>query len=151
MAADVPDDLRAFLRGRKRLRYDAAECEPGRITLLPLSKLAVGMVWVNARPADDPRGDPHAGGDGHYAIPAVNLVATAEDYDPEYILLWLPGEGLYGTWDNDHAELWVFPGATWADIAADPATYVSAQWDGPDQAVPFVPYPKYPYRPGRPF
>ena len=36
MAVAVPDDLRAFLRGRKRLEYDASECEPGQIKLLPL-------------------------------------------------------------------------------------------------------------------
>jgi hypothetical protein len=143
---DIPDDLRAFLTARKRLKYDADECEAGRIKLLPANKLAIGEVWVNARGKDDP----HAGGDGHYAIPAVNLVADAEDHDPEFILLWLPGEGLYGTWDSDHAELLVFPGVTWADIAADPLPYIAAQWDGPEPGVPFAPYPKYPYRAGRP-
>jgi hypothetical protein len=151
MAADVPDDLRAFLRARKQLRYDGTECEPGKIKLLPLSKLAVGAVWINARPAKDPQGDPHAGEDGHYSIPAVNLVAEAEDYTPDFILLWLPGESQYGTWDDDHAELLVFPRVTWADIVADPLPYVGAQWNGGDPGVPFVPYPKYPYRPGRPY
>jgi hypothetical protein len=151
MAVDVPEDLRAFLVARKQLRYDASECEPGRIKLLPLSKLAVGEVWVNTRPADAPQRDPHAGEDGHYAIPAFNLVAQAEDYDPDYILLWLPTEGLYGTWDSDHAELLVFPGVTWSDIAADPLPYIAAQWDGPEPGVLFIPYPKHPYRPGRPY
>ena len=151
MAVDLPDDLRAFLSARKRLRYAADECEPGRIRLLPVGKLAVGEVWVNARPADDPQGDPLARGEGHYAIPAVNLVAAAEDHDPEYILLWLPGEGVYGTWDSDHGELLVFPGVTWSDIAADPLPYSAAQWDGPEPGVPFVPYPRYPYRTGRPY
>ena len=50
---EIPDDLRAFLAARKRLQYDADECEPGRIRLLPLTKLAAGQVWVNARPAND--------------------------------------------------------------------------------------------------
>jgi hypothetical protein len=151
MSVEVPDDLRAFLSARKRLKYDADECEPGRIKLLPISKLATGQVWINARPADDPRGDPYAGEDGHYAVPAINLVAEAEGYDPEYILLWLPGEGLYGTWDSDHAELLVFPGVTWSDIVDDPLPFIAAQWDGPEPGVPFVPYPKYSYRPGRPY
>lgn len=150
MAVEIPDDLRAFLSARKRLKYDADECEPGRIKLLPVSKLTVGWVWVNARPADDPQGDPHAGENGYYAIPAVNLVAEAEEYEPEYILLWLPEEGQYGTWDSDHAELLIFPGATWSDIAADPLPYVAAQWDGPEPGALFVPYPKHPYHPGRP-
>ena len=151
MPVAVSDDLRTFLRGRKQLEYDANECKPGQIKLLPFSKLKVGGVWMNTRPKKKPQGDPHAGEDGHYAIPAVNLVAVAEDYDPEYILLWLPGEGLYGTWDGDHAELLVFPGITWTDIAADPLPYIAAQWDGPEPGVPFVPYPKYPYRPGHPY
>jgi hypothetical protein len=151
MAVAIPDDLRAFLRARKQLEYDASDCEPGQIKLLPLSKLKAGEVWVNARPKKKPQGDPNAGGDGYYAIPAVNLVADAEDYDPEFILLWLPDEQLYGTWDSDHAELFVFPDVTWLDIAADPLPYVNAQWDGPDESTRLVPYPKYPYRSGRPY
>ena len=149
MAIAVPDDLRSFLRSRKQLEYDTTACEPGQITLLPLSKLKVGQVWVNTRPKKRPQGDPHAGKEGHYPIPSVNLVADAEGYDPEYILLWLPEEGLYGTWDCDHAELRVFPEVTWTDIVADPLPYISAQWEG--MGVPFIPYPKYPYHPGHPF
>jgi hypothetical protein len=148
MAVAVPDDLQAFLRGRKQLEYQAMDCEPGWIKLLPLSKLRLGEVWINARPTKKAKGDPHAGEDGHYTIPAVNLVADAEDYDPEFILLWLPEEGLYGTWDSDHAELLVFPGVSWADIAADPRRYIAAQWDVPGPGVAFVPYPKSPYHPG---
>ncbi|MEI7686115.1 MAG: hypothetical protein WCL32_13910 [Planctomycetota bacterium] len=151
MALVIPDDLQAFLRGRKQLKYDASECEPGQIKLLSLSKLAESEIWINARPAKDPQGDPHAGEEGYYGIPAVNLVADAEGYEPEYILLWLPGEQMYGTWDTDHAELFVFPDVTWANIVADPLPYVAAQWEGGDPGVPFVPYPKYPYREGRPF
>jgi hypothetical protein len=151
MAVSVPDDLQEFLRGRKRLRYDSGACEPGQIELLPLSKLEIDSIWINARPTADPKGDPHAGEDGYYDIPAINLVAEAEGYDPEFILLWLPDEGMYGTWDNDHAELFVFPKVTWTDIVADPLPYVAAQWEGGDPGVPFVPYPKYPFHDGRPF
>ena len=151
MAVTIPDDLRAFLRGRKQLQYDASECEPGQIKLLPLSKLKLGEVWINASDKKKRGGDPHAGEDGHYAIPAVNLIAEAEEYEPDFILLWLPGEESYGTWDCDHAELLVFPGVTWDDIAADPLPYVASQWDGLESAVPLLPYPKYPYRPGRPY
>ncbi|WP_020472845.1 hypothetical protein [Zavarzinella formosa] len=151
MAVAVPEDLQAFLRNRKKLKYDTSECEPGQIKLLPLSKLKVGMVWINTCPKKKPQGDPHAGEDGHYAIPAVDLVADAEGYDPQFILLWLPTEEQYGTWDSDHAELFVFPGVTWTDIAADPLPYVNAQWDGPDESTRVTPYPKYPYRPGRPY
>jgi hypothetical protein len=152
MPVAIPDDLREFLRKKKQLEYDASECEPGQIKLLPLSKLKLGEVWINAEAKKKKRGgDPHAGEEGYYAIPAVNLVAEAEEYEPDFILLWLPEEELYGTWDCDHWELLVFPDVTWTDIAEDPLPYVAAQWDGPDPGVPLVPYPKYPYHPGRPF
>ena len=120
-------------------------------TLLFTSFAVAQPAPPTTRPAKDPQGDPHAGESGYYAIPAVNLVADAEGYEPEYILLWLPNEQAYGTWDTDHAELLVFPDVSWTDIAADPLPFVAAQWDGPEPGVPFVPYPKYPYKPGRPF
>jgi hypothetical protein len=151
MAVNVPDDLNAFLRARKHLQYDVSKCEPREIKLLPLSKLVVDAVWINARPEKDPQGDPHAGEDGHYSIPAVNLVADAEGYVPDFILLWLPEEGIYGTWDSDHAELFVFANIIWSDIAADPLPFINSMWSGCGPGVPFVPYPKYPYRPDRPF
>ena len=151
MGVAVPDDLMEFLRVGQQLEYDAEDAPTGRITLHALGELSVGLVWINARPMRNPQGDPHAGEGGHYAIPAVNLVARTEEYSTgEYMLLWLPEEEQYGTWDCDHAELMSFPGVTWTDIAADPLEYIMAACDMSEPGVPVVPYAKYPYRSGSP-
>lgn len=150
MAVAVPDDLRNFLLNRHELQYDASKCEPGRIRLLSDTELAVGEVWVCVESGDD---DPHVGENGYYTVPAVNLVAASNLPDSSYILLWLPDEKLYGTWDGEHYHLFAFPGVAWTDIVADPVRYIDTLWNGPwseEHAEPFVPYPKYPFRPGRP-
>ncbi|MCE9562166.1 MAG: hypothetical protein K8U57_08945 [Planctomycetes bacterium] len=147
MAVILPDDLQAFLHRRERLRYDTSFCEPGQIELLPLDRITLGEVWIEPRWKSDPQGDPHAGEKGYYFFPAVNLVSEAEGYKPEFILLWLPNEQLYGTWDDEHYKLFVFPGVTWADIAADPRPYLVAQWEGPEPGVEFVPNAAHCFRP----
>ncbi|MBA4148070.1 MAG: hypothetical protein H0X66_08120 [Verrucomicrobia bacterium] len=151
-AIRLPDDLVTFLSKGLQLDYDGSKCEPGHIKLLAMGAHTVGEVWIE--PDNDSLGDqnPHAGEDGYYAIPAVNLVAESEAYDPEFILLWLPEACLYGTWDSDHWDLRVFPGITWMQIAASPLKYVNAQWD-PDSvdSKVFVPWPQYPFKKGRPF
>jgi hypothetical protein len=146
MTVVVPDDLKAFLSAGKQLQYDPRGCEPGLIKLLPLDKLVLGEVRVAALAAAAEQGDPHAWQRGYYVIPAVNLVAEADGYDPEFILLWLPEDDAYGTWDNEHYELLVFPGVTWSEIAANPLPYIGAQWDGPEPGIPFAPHPKYPFQ-----
>ena len=152
MGVAMPDDLLEFLRNGRQLDYDAEDAPTGRVTLRLVGELSVGLVWINARPTHDPQGDPHAGEGGHYVIPAVNLVAMTEEYDTgEYMLLWLPEERQYGTWDCDHAVLLSFPGVTWTDIAADPVEYIMAACDMSEPGVAVVPYAKYPYRSGRPF
>jgi hypothetical protein len=94
-------------------------------------------------------------------VPAVNLVATCEHHDPHGILIWIPEEHMFGTWDCDHHVLQVLvarhvrgdsaymEGATWSDIAADPARYLNAQWrmDATTSKV-LVPWPKYPWHSG---
>jgi hypothetical protein len=149
---ELPDDLIAFLREGRRLEYDAQKCEAGRLTLVPLGKHALGEVWVNPKIHPLAERDPHAGENGYYAVPAVNLIADCEGYDPESLLLWLPGSHVYGTWDCDHWELRVFPRVTWTQIASSPLQYINAQWslDTVENEMP-VPWPTYPFRAGRPF
>src|SRR5262249_59832368 len=98
------------------------------------------------------RGDPKAGERGYYAIPAVSLSGECKHYDPDFILLWLPREKLFGTWDNDHWVLKVFREANWADIVASPGGYINSQWDADDKVgSQFVPWPQYEFKSGRPF
>jgi hypothetical protein len=120
----LPNDLQTFLRLRKKLKYKSSNCIPGRIVLKSLADLELSEVW--AEPLQDD--DPHYGEKGYYAIPAVSLVHECEGYDPEFILLWLPHDGLFGTWDSDHWILRVFPNANWQNIVDNPIPYINAQW-----------------------
>jgi hypothetical protein len=128
--------------------HDYGRIEAGEVKLKRLDELTEGGVWIRT----DLSGDPHAGEDGYYAIPAVSLTGECEAYDPEFILLWLPHERLFGTWDCDHSVLKVFRGARWADIVASPAAYINAQWDVNDKlGSQLVPWPQHEFKTGRPF
>jgi len=152
MSLKLPQDLIDFLQANKTLDYDSAECEAGLITLLPVNQLSLGEVYVDSRGSPLIKTDPHAGEEGYYSIPAVNLVAACEGYDPEGILIWLPEQELFGTWDCDHWDVRVFPGANWTDIMDDPVKYINAQWK-PDEVENeyFIPWPKYPFNKGLPW
>jgi len=145
---NLPDDPEEFLRAGQQLEYDYSLIEAGEVKLKRLDELRQEEVWL----CTDLQGDPHAGEEGYYAIPAVSFTGECKSYDPEFILLWLPHEKLFGTWDCDHWVLKVFHGASWRDIVASPAGYINAQWDAHDElGTQFVPWPKYDFKPGRPF
>jgi hypothetical protein len=148
----LPQDLVVFLKDNKQLSYDADECEPGQITLLPFNKLAVGEVYINSEGAPFVDDDPHAGEEGYYSVPAMNLVADCDGYDPEGILIWLPDQQVFGTWDIDHWDVLVFPDVSWTDIVSDPAKYVNAQWEPDDVNCEYLqPFPTYAFKTGKPW
>jgi hypothetical protein len=145
---DLPSEAVDFLRARRALKYDASAAEAGQVSLHPLEALTLGEVWV-APEEDD---DPHRRDEGYYAIPAVSLTAACDGYDPDFILLWLPEEKKFGTWDSDHWVLQVFDGATWPDIEKSPLAYVDAQWRANSTvATRAKPWRLYPFKLGRPF
>lgn len=148
----LPPEFENFLRSGVQLEYDHESVEPGRVGLAPLSALELGVVWVNSDDSPLDEDDPHAGEDGYYEIPAVSLTNECEAYDPEFILLWLPKERLFGTWDCDHWDLFVFRNANWSDIVSDPGKYLDVQWSDTDREVSeyFKPYPKYAFQSGSP-
>jgi hypothetical protein len=125
---NLPDDLRAFLADGMQLKYDTSQSEPGQVIIYSLDKLSLGTVYVtdssNIRSTERTLSER-----GYYTIPAISLTSSCDDYDPAYILLWLPSEQVYGTWDCDHWLLYIFPGATWASIEHNPVPYINAQWD----------------------
>jgi hypothetical protein len=108
-------------------------------------------------------GDPHRG-EGQYIVPAVNLVASCEHYDPFGVLVWIPDEGMFGNWDCDHHVVQVLvthrvrgdnariEAATWTDIESDPLRFINAQWrfDASTSKV-LVPWPKHRWQPGLPY
>jgi hypothetical protein len=95
--------------------------------------------------------DPHYPERGCYLVAGVNLVADCtEGYEGEGLLLWLPIERRYATWDNSHCYIGVFgPEVTWAQIEAAPAPHINAQWTGIDPKSPptadLIPWPAHRY------
>lgn len=145
---NLPADAVEFFRRGDQLRYDPSDCEPGEVLLKGLRELSLGEIWLEA----DTPGDPNAGMGGYYSIPAVSLTGECVAFDPEFILLWLPNERLFGTWDCDHWKLLVFPKVKWADIVAKPAPYLDVQWHA-NQLVTgsLTPWTDYKFKPGKPF
>lgn len=80
---------------------------------------------------------------GSYAVPAVHLTNCDA-------FLWLPTEGRYGMYDEEHSPLMMLrPDITWSDIMADVETYFNAMntGGGPDYdfAEYLCPWPRYPF------
>jgi len=45
--ADFPADFLDFLESGRKLEYDSGECEPGKVTLLPLKKIVLWKcMWI---------------------------------------------------------------------------------------------------------
>jgi hypothetical protein len=148
MRFHLPASTVEFLRAGKQLEYDASRCEAGAVGLKRLDQLTRGEVWIGT----DSESDPHHDERGYYTLPAVSISGECADYSPEFILLWLPEERLFGTWDCDHWILTFFAEATWEDIVSDPLPYLNSQWYvGGGGGVPFEPWPKYEFKPGHPF
>ena len=143
----LPDELLTFLSAGD-LKLDSANSEAGVVTLHPISDLQLGIVNVDSDESPLSKDDPNAGKSGSYEVPAVSLTADCDGYAPEGILVWLPNEKVFGSWDCDHYDLYVFSGATWTDIAGNPVDYIDTQWDS-DRKVGkyFKPDPKYSFSP----
>ena len=124
----LPADLVDFLTSGHQLEYDGRLCEPDRITLLALDGLRLSDLWVTTENTVHMYSDPHSGIDGSYAVPAVNLVAKCTAYNPFGILVWLPKHQLFGSFDGDHGQLYVFPGVDWTSIVSNPVPYINCQW-----------------------
>jgi hypothetical protein len=146
---EIPPDLLAFLMAGRQLQYEAADCEAGRVVLLSQDQLKVRLY-----PTDVDNGpiknssDPHYRELGCYLVPGVSLVAASDGFDPDGLLLWLPEENCYGTWDSSHTLLEAFDReVTWSHIANDPIRFINSFWS--DERVgglaPLVPWPKYQY------
>src|SRR6186997_3232420 len=81
-ALNLPDDTAKYLRAGRQFEYDHARIEPGEVKLKRFAKLKLGEVWIGT----ELDGDPHAGEDGYYAVPAVSLTGECKSYNPEFIL-----------------------------------------------------------------
>ena len=148
----IPTELKAFLKSDQSLEYDDSQCEAGQVTFRSIEQLSISEIYIDSAGSPLATSDPYSGQVGYYIVPIVDLIYRCDGYDPEGILLWLPQENLYGTWDNDHWDLYIFPQADWRHIVNSPLKYLNAQWF-PNQVCCeyFVPWPKYPFRKGRPW
>jgi hypothetical protein len=145
LALDLPADLLAFLQAGRRLEYDPAACWAGRVALTPLHRLEARLFPMDCQSTPVEERDPHFREYGCYMVPGVDLIAACEGYEPTGLLLWLPGEGRYGSWDS-HGCIWLLPeGVTWSDIAEAPARHINPLCEGSGRMECLVPWPKYPY------
>jgi hypothetical protein len=142
---NLPSETVEFLKSGNQPIYDFKSITAGEVKLKRFEDLSQGEVWIDT----DMNGDPHQWEDGRYDVPAVSLTGECQNYLPEYLLLWLPNEKIFGTWDDDHGVLTVFPDATWTDIVSNPAPFVDAQWN-PDSKVGtrFQPWENYQFKSG---
>ena len=139
---NLPDELIKYLKSKSNLFYDYEKSEAGFVGLINYNKLTVRKIWVEG----------NSKGDSYYEIPAINLTSECESYPPDFILLYLPNEKMYGTWDSDHWILYVFPNVTWAEIAKNPLPYIDQQWlPNENTAIIFDPKEKYELKKGWPF
>ena len=147
----LPADLVEFLRAGKQLEYDPATCEAGAVTLLPPDRLKVELFPMDCQSTEVEEQDPHNGELGCYLVEGVNLVAACTGgYEPAGLLLWLPREKRYATWDDSHCVIRVFgPEVDWSRIVEAPARHINAQWADPSEDAPptscLVPWPRYAY------
>lgn len=138
----LPTELRDFLERGEQLSASAAAC-CGTVVLAASPQRATLPVDTDDRPWEVD--DPHRGDGGHYEVPAMSLVDDCEhEYNPLGLLVWLPVEACFGSWDPEHWDLLTFPGATWADIVADPARYLDAI-DDPSSKDPYLVPVGHPY------
>ncbi len=144
---NLPAETLNFLGAGRQLKYDFSRAKPGEVSLKTLEALKQEAIWVGT---DIPT-DPHHGEAGYYTIPAISLTGKRDTRDGEFILLWLPLERLFGTWDRNRWLLKVFVNVSWRDIVVNPVPFLNALWDPNDRrGVRFIPWPEYEFKPGRP-
>jgi len=153
---DLPNDLETFLKKGSKLEYNPGEFEFGKVELQGFSDLELGAVWVNSAQSPLIENDPHAKEEGYYEVPAVSLIYDCEycdynDYYFQFILLWLPNEKLFGSWDNHNWNLFIFPNATWNDIVINPILFLNARLESDSSMTEFFqPWPTYEFNRGIP-
>lgn len=126
----LPDDCFEFLGEGKQLWFDVEECEAGPVQLRSTDELKLERLPVETYPNTFREEDPLLNKEGFYnesgfySILAVPL--TQGDRVSYSILLWLPLEKVFATYDDDHHDLLLFHNTTWPQIVADPLKCLNA-------------------------
>jgi hypothetical protein len=146
--AELPEELLEFLRSGSQLDYDPENCECGQVTLFAHDELSPSVVFIDSNDAPFADQDPHAEEEGCYVVPAINLFEECDGYDSDGILIWLPDQKVFGTWDSEYWDVLIFPSATWNEISASPVKYLNAQWEPEAVRCEYLrPFPDYPFQP----
>ena len=124
----LPDDLVAFLRSGRTLEYDVKKCECGKVVFHPLQSIEVVELQLNSYQSNWAWEDPHADDEGSYIVPAYNLLASCEGYSSYGLLVYVHSQDVYGSYDDDHKDLLIFPRASWWNLVGDPIRYLTATW-----------------------
>ncbi len=114
---ELPDDLVAFLKTDRRLRYDARACEIGVFTLRALDEVQEIELAVSAEQ-----------GEATCVMRGLDLLKTCEAYDPRGMLVYIPSLRKYGSYDGEKQSLVTFRGMSWSDFLASPTRYINAGW-----------------------
>ena len=134
---DLPKDAIDFLRSGDQFEFDSSLAECGPVTLKPFAHLCDDefTIYTEGTPAE--RNDPHRGEEGCYVLRVVDLIGEC-DYGPDGLLAWFPDYQKFGSYDEDHHRAIVFTHATWAEIVANPAKYLDAQWNASGRFAKYV-------------
>ncbi|MEM7475690.1 MAG: hypothetical protein AAF483_11925 [Planctomycetota bacterium] len=148
---NLPQDLVSFYESGRPRQFSDEDCEAGATELFDFSELEIQRFPMETGSLDNCDDDPNRAKANSYLVPAVDLICSCTGgYDPTGLLLWLPEEGRFGTWDSSHCIISVFSDCvTWDLIEQSPAEYINAQWTGmyadSPPSEPLLPWLKYEY------
>ena len=126
---ELPQDLKEAMK-KKRVVYTTH----GKFVLGPLQEVRSITVLVDPSQFNEQdcvplEGDPYEHESGLFCTTAYALVSDSPEVsNPDEILVWLPEVGLYGCWDADANQLYVYPGIKWSDLEKDLSTYLLTRW-----------------------
>lgn len=86
----------------------------GMFALEPLEDIRLVSVVIRHESRDVEK-------NGMFCTTAYALVV---DEDSQRMLVWLPVAGFYGTWDQRHQQLYIFPRISWSDIEPNLPVYL---------------------------
>lgn len=129
---ELPADLQEFLTSGRQLSYEPETCEAGSVTLARPEQLKIELFPMDCQSTEVEEEDPHCGESGCYLVEGVSLCTECTGgYDAAGLLLWLPHDGRYAIWDEEHGGIAVFGAdVTWSKIVEAPAQHINAQWVG---------------------
>ncbi|MEO0476378.1 MAG: hypothetical protein AAF085_10495 [Planctomycetota bacterium] len=149
----LPGDLINFLSSGLKFDVDESRCEAGAVQLVSLSHLHLQRYPVETSGLKVFEKDPNYPSVNSYLVLGVNLTSASSiehEGGADGILLWLPIERRFGSWDASHCTMSVFgPEVTWSRIVENPTAHINAGWQGLDPESPpmtdLIPWLNHPY------